>query len=96
VIGMESQRLVAWTLRVGAYGSFALLVAAAVLKLAGQAAPSMSVARAGILVLLATPTVRIIAALMMFTARREWRMVLVSLGVLAIVVLASVGGMKLH
>jgi hypothetical protein len=93
---MESQGLVAWTLRVGAYGSFALLVTAAVLKLAGQAIPSMSVARAGILVLLATPTVRIIAALMMFAARREWRMVLVSLGVLAIVVLASVGGMMLH
>ncbi len=93
---MESQRLVAWTLRVGAYGSFALLVTAAVLKLADQAAPSMSVARAGILVLLATPTVRIVAALVMFTARREWKMVLVSFGVLAIVVLASVGGMKLH
>ena len=96
MIGMESERLVAWVLRIGAYGSFALLTVAAILKLTGQETAALTMARVGILVLLATPTVRIIAAIAMFAARRDVKMVLVSVGVLLIVLLASIGGMKLH
>jgi uncharacterized membrane protein len=96
VNGLESERLVAWTLRVGAYGSFGLLTLAAILRVADQHSLALWMARAGILVLLATPTVRIIAALVMFAHQRDWKMVWVSTGVLLIVVLASLSGMSLH
>ena len=92
----RSERLVSWTLRAGAYGSFAMLLVSAMLKMAGMADAGTRVATWGILLLLATPTVRIMAAIVMFTIQRERKMVLVSLGVLAIVVLASLGGMRLH
>jgi uncharacterized membrane protein len=92
----HSEKLVSWTLRAGAYGSFALLLAAAALKIAGQVHPGMRVATWGVLLLIATPTVRIIAALAMFAIERDKKMVLVSTGVLLIVVLSSIAGMKLH
>jgi uncharacterized membrane protein len=93
---LHSERLVSWTLRLGAYGSFALLLLAAVLKIAGLAEPGMRMATWGILLLIATPTVRIIAALVMFAVQRDKKMVLVSVGVLLIVVLSSVAGMRLR
>jgi uncharacterized membrane protein len=92
----HSEKLVSWTLRVGAYGSFALLLAAAALKMFGAVDVGMHVATWGIVLLIATPTVRIIAALIMFAIQREMKMVLVSLGVLLIVVLSSFAGMKLY
>jgi hypothetical protein len=93
---VHPEKLVSWTLRVGAYGSFALLLAAAVFKIAGEVGTGMAVAKWGILLLIATPTVRIVAALAMFAIERDKKMVLVSIGVLLIVVLSSVAGMNLH
>ena len=93
---VHPEKLVSWTLRAGAYGSFALLLAAATLKITGQVEAGMDVAKWGILLLIATPTVRIIAALVMFAIERDKKMVLVSMGVLLIVVLSSVAGMSLH
>jgi uncharacterized membrane protein len=93
---LHPEKLVAWTLRAGSYGSFVLLFTAAVFKIAGQADLGLTVARWGILLLIATPTVRIIAAVTMFSIERDKKMVLVSIGVLLIVVLSSVAGMNLH
>jgi hypothetical protein len=96
VSSRHPEKLVAWTLRAGAYGSFALLVVAALLKFAGQSDLGMRVATWGVLLLIATPTVRIIAAIAMFALERDRKMVLVSIGVLLIVLLSSAAGMKLH
>jgi uncharacterized membrane protein len=92
----ESSKIVAWGLRIGAYVSFGLLIAAAGLKIADETAAAEVIAKAGILVLLATPSVRIVTALVTFAIQRDTRMVLVSAGVLLIVLLASLGGMRLH
>jgi uncharacterized membrane protein len=94
--GANSERYIALTLRVGAYASFGLLLVSIALALLGQADASLTFAKAGIIFLMATPTVRIIAAFAMYIAERDKKMILVSLGVLTIVVLSSVLGLKLH
>ena len=52
------------------------------------------VAAAGLLVLLATPVLRIIVACLQFLRERDFKYALVSFGVLAIVVLAYVLGIQ--
>ncbi len=91
-----SEHLVAMTLRYGAYASFALLLAAVALGVAGVQTPAAYAAKAGILVLLATPMLRIIAALVMYAGQKDRKMVLVSAALLVIVVTASVLGVKMH
>jgi hypothetical membrane protein len=92
----RSERFIALTLRVGAYGSFALLLVSIATALIGQEDIALLFAKAGIIFLMATPTVRIIAALAMYIAARDKRMIAVSLGVLTIVVVSSIVGLKLH
>jgi uncharacterized membrane protein len=91
-----SEKYIALTLRIGAYGSFAILVVAILLAIAGQSKPAEVAARVGILVLMATPTVRIIAAVVMYMSAGDKKMTVVALGVLAIVVISSIVGLNLH
>jgi uncharacterized membrane protein len=91
----HSEKLVAWALRIGAYGSAALLLIGVALTMAGSSDIGVRVETWGILFLLATPIVRIIAAMAMFALQDERRMVLVSAGVLLIIVLSSWAGMQL-
>ena len=81
-------QIVALTLRLGAYGSFALIVCGLIADAAGTAAGAQ-LTWAGALLLLATPVVRIVVALVMFARDRDWRYVWISLGVLAIVLASS-------
>ncbi|HUS19673.1 MAG TPA: DUF1634 domain-containing protein [Terriglobales bacterium] len=92
----HSEHLVAITLKYGAYLSFALLLAAVVLGVLGLQQFAGYAATAGILVLLATPMLRIIAALVMYAGLKDRKMVLVSAALLVIVVTASVLGVKMH
>jgi uncharacterized membrane protein len=92
----NAERYVALVLRVGAYGSFALLLVAIALALIGIPDAALIFAKAGIIFLMATPTVRIIAALAMYISERDTKMILVSLGVLTIVIVSSLLGLKLH
>ncbi|MEO6119587.1 MAG: DUF1634 domain-containing protein, partial [Terriglobales bacterium] len=87
---------VAITLKYGAYLSFALLLVAVALGVAGLQTPADYAAKAGILVLLATPMLRIIAALVMYAGQKDRKMVLVSAALLVIVVTASVLGVQMH
>ncbi len=91
-----SEHLVAMTLKYGAYASFALLLIAVALGVAGLQTPAAYAAKAGILVLLATPMLRIIAALVMYAGQKDRKMVLVSAALLVIVVTASVLGVGMH
>jgi uncharacterized membrane protein len=90
------ERLVALTLKYGAYISFALLIAAVILGLAGVSSAAGYAAKAGVLLLLATPMLRIIAALVMYAGLKDTKMVLVSLALLVIVVTASALGIGMH
>jgi uncharacterized membrane protein len=80
------------TLKFGAYMAFALIVAGLVLQFV--ASWGSRVAAAGLLVLLATPVLRIIVACLQFLRERDFKYALVSFGVLTIVVLAYVLGIQ--
>jgi len=84
----DADQVVALTLRAGAFGAFGLIVAG---LLAGGLGADVGsrLTWAGVLLLLATPVLRIVVALLLFVRERDWRYVWVSLGVLAIVLASS-------
>jgi len=84
-------RALSHTLKFGAYTALALVLAG--LTLQHFAAWGGKVAAAGLLVLLATPALRIVVACIQFLHERDFKYALVSFGVLAIVVLAYVLGL---
>jgi uncharacterized membrane protein len=79
-------RLIAMTLKIGAYSAFACIVTG--LLLHSVARSGSRVTTIGIIILLATPVVRIIVAGFEFLLERDFKYALVSLGVLGIVALA--------
>ena len=85
----DPDRVVALTLRLGAYSAFVLLLAG----LVGQASSAMLLAKLGLLVLMATQVLRIVVALAMFLRERDWRYVWISAGVLTIVLASSIFGL---
>jgi uncharacterized membrane protein len=87
-----TDHILALTLKAGAYTAFALIVAGVVLQLVAPFGRKVTVA--GVIVLLATPMLRIIVAGIQFLRERDMKYVLVSLGVLCIVVLAYFLGIQ--
>jgi ABC-type Fe3+ transport system permease subunit len=89
-------RVLALTLKAGAYTAFALVLCGLVLQWAMAATPwGGKVATAGLLVLLATPVLRIVVAGVQFFRERDLKYALVSLGVLGILVLAYFLGIQM-
>jgi len=84
----EEQKLVGWTLRIGAWGSFALIVAGLVLGLMHVDAADF-VLRSGFLLLMFTPALRIPVAGLVFLHEKDYRYAMVSFTVLTIVVVTS-------
>jgi uncharacterized membrane protein len=89
---VAADRVLSLTLKFGAYMAFALIVAGLVLQFV--ASWGSRVAAAGLLVLLATPVLRIIVACLQFLRERDFKYALVSFGVLTVVVLAYVLGIQ--
>jgi uncharacterized membrane protein len=87
-----ADRVLSLTLKLGAYAAFTLIVAG--LLLHGTTNWGAKIATTGLLVLLATPVLRIVVACIQFLRERDFKYALVSFGVLAIVVLAYVLGIK--
>jgi len=89
---LAADRVLSLTLKAGAYIALALIVAGMFL---GLAVPwGAKISTAGLLVLLVTPGLRIVVACIQFFRERDLEYALVSLGVLAIVVLAYVLGIQ--
>ncbi|HEY2391140.1 MAG TPA: DUF1634 domain-containing protein [Candidatus Angelobacter sp.] len=89
---VAADRVLSLTLKFGAYTALVLTVAGLLLQ---WIVPwGMKVAAAGLLVLLVTPALRIVVACLQFLRERDFKYALVSFGVLAIVVLAYVLGIK--
>ena len=57
---------------------------------------SLAIERAGVLVMLATPVVRVIVACFLFFREKDYRYGWISLGVLVILLLAGVFGIGEH
>jgi uncharacterized membrane protein len=89
---VAADRVLSLTLKFGAYTAFASILAGLLLQLAVPW--GAKVAAVGLLVLLATPVLRIIVACLQFLREHDFKYALVSFGVLAIVVLAYVLGLQ--
>lgn len=90
---VAADRVLALTLKSGAYTAFALIVAGLVCStFLGSAAQIIT--KIGVLVLLATPALRIVVAAIQFLRERDTKFVLISIGVLCVVALAFFLGVE--
>ena len=89
-------RAVALVLRIGAFGCFFIMLAGLLggLFVGGRIPPAIE--RAGVLLMLVTPVVRVIVACFLFFREKDRRYGLISLGVLVILLLGSVFGIGEH
>jgi uncharacterized membrane protein len=82
----SEDRLIALTLKLGAYSAFGCIVLGLVLHYAADF--GNRVTAAGMIILLATPVLRIVVAGIQFLRERDLKYAWVSLGVFGIVMLA--------
>jgi uncharacterized membrane protein len=85
-------RLLALTLKAGAYSAFACIVAGLALHSVSPVGDKIAIL--GFKILIGTPGLRIIMAGIQFLREREYKYVLVSLGVLVVIVTAYVLGIQ--
>ena len=89
-------RVVAFVLRVGAFGCFFIMLAGLLIGLFVPRPIASSIERAGVLLMLATPVVRVLVAGALFLREKDWRYGAISFGVLAILLLGAVFGIGEH
>jgi len=92
----NTERWVAWSLMFGSYGSFLLLVIAGIVSVAGSTQWGLRLSTAGVVLMLATPALRLVATLLHFAAQKKWALALVCAVLLGIITLATLTGMYLH
>lgn len=89
-------RIVAIVLRTGAFGCFFIMLAGLIDGFFLKGSISPDIERAGVLLMLATPVVRVMVACFLFFRERDYRYGWISLGVLVILMLGSVFGIGEH
>jgi uncharacterized membrane protein len=89
-------RTVAWVLRVGAFSCFFVMLAGLLIGLFIQGRIPAGIERAGVLLMLATPVVRVLVAGVLFLREKDWKYGAISFGVLAILLLGAVFGIGEH
>jgi uncharacterized membrane protein len=89
-------RVVALVLRVGAFGCFFIMLAGLLAGLFLHGRISENIERAGELLMLATPAVRVLVAGVLFLREKDWKYGAISLGVLTILLLGVVFGVGEH
>jgi uncharacterized membrane protein len=92
----EFDRIVAWVLRIGAFGCFFIMLAGLIDGLFVRGHIPVDIERAGVLLMLATPVVRVIVACFLFFREKDWKYGWISLGVLVILMLGLVFGIGEH
>jgi uncharacterized membrane protein len=87
---------VALVLRIGAFAGFFVMLAGLIdgAFVAGQM--PLQIEKVGVLIMLATPVVRVFVAGVLFFRERDWRYGAISLGLLMILLLGSVFGIGEH
>jgi uncharacterized membrane protein len=83
-------------LRVGAFGCFFIMVAGLIDGWFMSGRIPLDIERAGVLLMLATPVVRVIVACFLFFREKDYKYGWISLGVLVILMLGSVFGIGEH
>jgi uncharacterized membrane protein len=89
-------RAVAMVLRVGAFGCFFIMLAGLMAGLFLSSHIPLGIERAGVLLMLATPVVRVMVACFLFFGEKDFKYGWVSLGVLVILMLGAVFGIGEH
>jgi|ERR1700736_755524 uncharacterized membrane protein len=89
-------RAVAMVLRVGAFGCFFVMLAGLIAGLFVSGDVPLEIERAGVLLMLATPVVRVAVACFLFFREKDLKYGWISLGVLVILMLGSVFGLGEH
>ncbi len=89
-------RVVALVLRIGAFGCFFIMLAGLLAGLFVRSRIPQEIERAGVLLMLATPVVRVLVAGVLFLRERDWKYGAISFGVLTILLLGAVFGLGEH
>jgi uncharacterized membrane protein len=89
-------RAVALVLRTGAFGCFFIMLAGLIAGLFVSGRIPLEIERAGVLLMLATPVVRVVVACYLFFREKDYRYGWISLGVLIILMLGGVFGIGEH
>ena len=89
-------RVVAMVLRVGAFSCFFVMLAGLLIGLFIRGSIPSEIERVGVLLMLATPVVRVVVAGVLFLRERDWKYGAISFGVLAILLLSAVFGIGEH
>jgi uncharacterized membrane protein len=89
-------RVVALVLRIGAFGCFFIMLTGVSVGLFVSGHIPLDIERAGVLLMLATPVVRVVVACFLFFREKDWKYGWISLGVLVILMLGSVFGIGEH
>jgi uncharacterized membrane protein len=89
-------RVVAIVLRTGAFSCFFVMLAGMIAALFVPGHIPLAIERAGVLLMLATPVVRVVVSCFLFFREKDWKYGWISLGVLVILMLGSVFGIGEH
>lgn len=89
-------RAVALVLRIGAFGCFFIMLAGLIDGLFVTGHMPTDIERVGVLLMLATPVVRVLVACFLFFKEKDFKYGWISLGVLLILLLGSVFGIGEH
>jgi len=89
-------RAVALVLRTGAFSCFFIMLAGLIYGLFVPGHVALEIERIGVLLMLATPVVRVIVACFLFFREKDYRYGWISLGVLVILMLSAVFGIGEH
>jgi len=89
-------RIVALVLRVGAFGCFFIMLAGLLVRIFVPGRIPEDIERAGVLLMLATPAVRVLVAGILFLREKDWKYAAISFGVLTILLLGGVFGIGEH
>jgi len=89
-------RIVAMVLRSGAYACFFIMLSGLIANLFMKGPIPVEIERSGVLLMLATPVVRVIVACFLFFREKDYRYGYISLGVLVVLMLGAVFGIGEH
>jgi uncharacterized membrane protein len=89
-------RVVALVLRVGAFGCFFIMLAGLLIGFFVPGRIPQEIERAGVLLMLATPVVRVLVAGVLFLREKDWKYGAISFGVLTILLLSAIFGIGEH
>jgi uncharacterized membrane protein len=89
-------RVVALVLRVGAFSCFFIMLTGLLLSIFIHGSFPEQIERAGVLLMLATPVVRVLVAGVLFLREKDWKHGAISFGVLTILLLGAIFGIGEH